>query len=92
MISTAIVFMLLVVASYGHQAFINLLCGVLRHVDITRFIHRRVLKKTLGYNPGYDDQNTNSMINPLFNLTKQEWWMRHANKARFSGLSIRICS
>ncbi|KAF7330347.1 hypothetical protein MVEN_02473000 [Mycena venus] len=27
-----------------------------------------------GTTPGFDDQNTNSIANPLFNLKKEDWW------------------
>jgi len=33
-----------------------------------------------GTTPGVDNQNTNDAVNPLFNLTKSEWWMHHVNK------------
>ncbi|CAK5270783.1 unnamed protein product [Mycena citricolor] len=30
-----------------------------------------------GTQPGVDDQNTNDIVNPLFNLTKTDWWFHH---------------
>ncbi|KAJ7671654.1 hypothetical protein DFH06DRAFT_121450 [Mycena polygramma] len=30
-----------------------------------------------GTTPGQDDQNTNEIVNPLFNMTKEDWWFHH---------------
>jgi len=30
-----------------------------------------------GPNPGQDDQNTNTVVSPLFNLRRQDWWFQH---------------
>ncbi|KAJ7584546.1 hypothetical protein C8J56DRAFT_863127 [Mycena floridula] len=32
-----------------------------------------------GTEPGVDDQNTNSAVSPLFNLSKTDWWFHHVN-------------
>ncbi|KAJ7306921.1 hypothetical protein DFH08DRAFT_901384 [Mycena albidolilacea] len=32
-----------------------------------------------GTTVGYDDNDTNSIVNPLFNLTKEDWWFHHYN-------------
>ncbi|KAJ7685992.1 hypothetical protein B0H17DRAFT_1072809 [Mycena rosella] len=32
-----------------------------------------------GTTPGYDDDDTNAIVNPLFNLTKDDWWFHHYN-------------
>ncbi|KAF7368474.1 hypothetical protein MVEN_00170600 [Mycena venus] len=32
-----------------------------------------------GTTPGYDDNDTNDIVNPLFNLTKDDWWFHHYN-------------
>ncbi|KAJ6612269.1 hypothetical protein B0H10DRAFT_2053016 [Mycena sp. CBHHK59/15] len=32
-----------------------------------------------GTTPGFDDQNTNAIANPLFNMTKDDWWFHHYN-------------
>ncbi|KAH8652406.1 hypothetical protein BX600DRAFT_93495 [Xylariales sp. PMI_506] len=30
-----------------------------------------------GTTPGSEDRNTNTAVNPLYNLTKSDWWMQH---------------
>ncbi|KAJ6530987.1 hypothetical protein DFH09DRAFT_1044729 [Mycena vulgaris] len=32
-----------------------------------------------GTTPGYDDDNTNDIVQPLWNLTKADWWFHHYN-------------
>ncbi|KAJ6517256.1 hypothetical protein C8R47DRAFT_1000280 [Mycena vitilis] len=32
-----------------------------------------------GTTPGYDNNDTNDIVNPLFNLTKDDWWFHHNN-------------
>ncbi|KAJ7723815.1 hypothetical protein B0H16DRAFT_1333847 [Mycena metata] len=32
-----------------------------------------------GTTPGFDDENTNAIVNPLFNMTKDDWWFHHYN-------------
>ncbi|KAJ7284688.1 hypothetical protein C8J57DRAFT_699715 [Mycena rebaudengoi] len=32
-----------------------------------------------GTRAGFDDQNTNSIANPLFNMTKEDWWFHHTD-------------
>ncbi|KAJ7454823.1 hypothetical protein FB451DRAFT_1279496 [Mycena latifolia] len=32
-----------------------------------------------GTTPGFDDQNTNAIVNPLFNMKKEDWWFHHNN-------------
>ncbi|KAF5317676.1 hypothetical protein D9619_012681 [Psilocybe cf. subviscida] len=33
-----------------------------------------------GNNPGVDDRNTNAAVQPLYNLTRSDWWLHHINK------------
>ncbi|KAJ6611709.1 hypothetical protein B0H10DRAFT_2055378 [Mycena sp. CBHHK59/15] len=32
-----------------------------------------------GTAPGVDDQNTNAIVNPMFNMTRKDWWFHHHN-------------
>lgn len=32
-----------------------------------------------GTTPGLDDDNTNAIVDPLFNMTKADWWFHHYN-------------
>ena len=43
-----------------------------------------------GTTPGVDNQNTNDIVNPLFMLSKQDWWFHHINNVCYPPCSSLI--
>jgi hypothetical protein len=83
MISAIVAFLILTAASHAHQAIYHpaMWCFNVRAIMVV-FYFAVSQNGFQGTTSGVDNPNTNDAVNPLFNLTKSEWWMHHVNNAR----------
>ncbi|KAF7288315.1 hypothetical protein HMN09_01406000 [Mycena chlorophos] len=63
-----------------HIALVFALCAPhIRHVAAHMAPWHHGMYCLNGTTPGVDDQDTSVIVNPLFNLTKDDWWFHHVD-------------